>query len=117
MTKGFGLPKLTMALVLAATLGPMAVTSLVYGQAVTGTLLGTVTDPNNAVVAGATITITEVHTNIRRSAPTNENGNYAFDNLSMGTALRRSSRVGSKCRLTARRARIYSLSLVQSQNK
>ncbi len=96
MTKGFGLPKLTMALVLAATLGPMAVTSLVYGQAVTGTLLGTVTDPNNAVVAGATITITEVHTNIRRSAPTNENGNYAFDNLSMGTYSVEVERAGFK---------------------
>src|SRR5919198_726755 len=88
--------KLTMALVLAAALGPVAATHLVYGQSVTGTLLGTVTDTNNAVVAGAIVTITEVHTNIKRSATTNENGNYAFDNLSMGTYSIEVERAGFK---------------------
>ena len=77
--------KLTMALALAATLGPVAATYLVHGQSVTGTLLGAITDTNNAVVAGATVTITELHTAISRSATTNEDGNYAFNNLAMGT--------------------------------
>src|SRR6266542_4015882 len=88
--------KLTMTLVLAATLGPIVATHLVYGQSVTGTLLGTVTDTNNAVVAGATITITEIHTNNNRSAGPNENGNYAFDNLSMGTYAIEVERAGFK---------------------
>ncbi len=76
------LPRLTM--ILAIALGPIAATHLIYGQAVTGTLLGNVTDTNNAVVAGATITVTEVNTNIKYSGATNENGNYVFDNLPLG---------------------------------
>src|SRR5882762_4987574 len=78
------LPRLLVTLILAAALGHIAAPSLVYGQSVTGTLLGTVTDPNNAVVAAANVTITEVNTNIKRSASTNENGNYVFANLPLG---------------------------------
>src|SRR5262245_39624506 len=74
-------------MVLTITLGPIAATHLVYGQAVTGTLLGTITDPHNAVVAGATVTITEVNTNIKRSVVTNESGNYVFDHLPLGKYL------------------------------
>src|SRR5712691_8307789 len=85
MMKRLGLPKLTLTLVLAATLGPMAATTLVYGQAVNGTLLGTITDSNHALVAGAAVTITDVNTNIKRSATTNESGNYVFGNLPQGT--------------------------------
>ncbi|HEY8203686.1 MAG TPA: TonB-dependent receptor [Pyrinomonadaceae bacterium] len=70
--------------VLAIALCPIAVTHSVYGQAVTGTLLGTVTDPNNAVVAGATVTATEVGTNIKHTVATNESGNYVFDRLPLG---------------------------------
>ena len=79
------LPGLIVALILAATLGHIGSSHLVYGQAVNGTLLGTLTDPNNAVVAGATVTITDVNTNIKRSAKTNESGNYVFANLPQGT--------------------------------
>ncbi|HJZ78937.1 MAG TPA: TonB-dependent receptor, partial [Pyrinomonadaceae bacterium] len=74
-------------MVLAITLGPIAATHLVFGQAVSGTLLGTITDPHNAVVAGATVTITEVNTNIKRSVVTNESGNYTFDHLPLGKYL------------------------------
>jgi hypothetical protein len=85
-----------MTLALAATLVALAATHLVYGQSVTGTLLGTVTDTNNAVVAGATVTITEVNTNIKRSAATNENGNYVFDNLALGKYSVQVERAGFK---------------------
>src|SRR5260370_14662098 len=88
------LARLTM--VLAIALGPIAAMHLVYGQAVKGTLLGTVTDTNNAVVAGATVTITEVNTNIVRSAATNENGNYVFDNLALGKYSVQVERAGFK---------------------
>jgi hypothetical protein len=56
-----------------------------YGQAVNGTLLGTITDPNGSVVSGADVTITEVSTNVSRSTKTNESGNYVFGNLDRGT--------------------------------
>ncbi|HKA23323.1 MAG TPA: TonB-dependent receptor [Blastocatellia bacterium] len=53
-------------------------------QAVTGTLLGTVTDPGGAVVPGANVTITEVNTNFTRATVTNESGNYVIGNLDRG---------------------------------
>ncbi len=78
------LPKLTFTLLLTVALCHLTCTRMAYGQAVTGTLLGTVTDPDNAVVAGATVTATEVNTNIKHSADTNESGNYVFDKLPLG---------------------------------
>jgi hypothetical protein len=47
-------------------------------------LLGTVTDTSGATVPGVTITITEVRTNISRTAVTNESGNYTFSSLQDG---------------------------------
>ena len=57
---------------------------LLHGQAITGSLLGTVTDTSAAVVPAATVTITETNTNLTRSAPTNANGNFTFPNLEPG---------------------------------
>src|SRR5215813_12474396 len=85
-----------LASILAIAISLIATAHFVDGQSVTGTLLGTVTDPNNAVVAGATVTITEVHTNIKRSAATNEDGNYAFNNLALGTYTVEVERAGFK---------------------
>jgi hypothetical protein len=56
----------------------------VVGQAVNGTLLGTVTDSSGAVVNGATVTIIEMKTGVRHSSTTNESGNYEFGNLPPG---------------------------------
>src|SRR5215471_2520568 len=55
-----------------------------FAQAVTGTVLGTVTDPGGAVVSGANVTITEVNTNFTRATVTNESGNYVIGNLDRG---------------------------------
>ncbi len=56
-----------------------------WAQAVKGTLLGTITDPQGAALAGATVTITEVGTGISRSAVTNPSGYYVFSNQKDGT--------------------------------
>ncbi len=56
----------------------------VDAQAVKGSLLGTVTDASGAVIPGASVTITEVNTNLTRSTVTNESGNYVFGNLDRG---------------------------------
>src|ERR1700730_4918007 len=90
------LPGLIVALILAATLGHIGSSRLVYGQAVNGTPLSTITHTNNAVVAGANVTITDVNTNIKRSATTNESGNYVFGNLSHGTYRVEVERAGFK---------------------
>jgi hypothetical protein len=56
----------------------------VNAQAVTGGLLGTITDSNGAAAVGATVTITETRTNIASSAATNSAGNYVFSNIRDG---------------------------------
>ncbi len=55
-----------------------------YGQAVKGTLLGTVTDSSKAVVPEATVEITETNTGISRRVTTNQNGYYVFADLESG---------------------------------
>src|SRR5918993_5237725 len=71
------------AAVVAAAL--LALPTRAAAQAVTGTLLGNVTDASGAAVPGATVTATEVQTNISRTAVTNESGYYLFASLQNGT--------------------------------
>jgi len=59
-------------------------TALVHGQAVTGSLVGTVTDSSGGTVANAKVTITAVNTGISRTAQTNESGNFTFPALEPG---------------------------------
>ena len=56
-----------------------------WGQAVSATLLGTVTDKSGATVTDATVTITVPATGATSSAVTNSSGNYTFPNLAPGT--------------------------------
>ena len=56
-----------------------------FAQAVTGTLLGTISDGEGLAIPGATVTITEINTNIKSTAVTNENGNFVFPSLRNGT--------------------------------
>ena len=58
---------------------------LAWGQAVNGSMVGTVTDSSGGVVPSAKITILEVNTGSNRSANTNESGNYTFSDLPPGT--------------------------------
>ena len=56
-----------------------------HAQAVKGSLVGNVSDSANLAIPGATVTITEVNTNISYNTTTNENGYYVFSNLKDGT--------------------------------
>jgi hypothetical protein len=58
--------------------------SMTFGQAVTGTLLGTVTDSSGAVVAGAKVVLTNLGTSIARTQQTNGSGNYVFADIPEG---------------------------------
>src|SRR5215831_935041 len=49
-----------------------------------GTVLGTVSDPSQAVVSGAHVTITSVATGTARTTVTNSVGSYRFDLLPAG---------------------------------
>ena len=55
-----------------------------FGQAVNGTLLGTLTDSSGAVVPGAKVTVTEQGTGIPHTTETNASGNYVIPNLPPG---------------------------------
>src|SRR5271165_4492564 len=51
------------------------------GQAVYGSILGTVTDPSGAAVSGAKVTVTSQTKNTSETATTNESGNYDVTHL------------------------------------
>ena len=70
------------ALVLGALL--MLVPSSASAQAVTGTLLGNITDSSGAAIPGATVTATDVDKNTSRSTVTNESGYFIFNSLANG---------------------------------
>ena len=73
-----GLLALTFAVGLIAAPAPAS------AQAVTGTLLGNVTDTSGAAVPGVTVTALEVATGISRTAVSNEAGSYSFPSLTNG---------------------------------
>ena len=58
--------------------------SSAFAQA-TGSLSGTVKDPNGAVVQGATVTVKNEATNLTRNAVTNEDGRWAIPVLPVGS--------------------------------
>jgi outer membrane receptor protein involved in Fe transport len=51
------------------------------GQAVYGSILGTVTDPSGAAVGGAKVTVTSQTKNVSTTETTNDSGNYAVTHL------------------------------------
>ena len=55
-----------------------------WGQTLTGTILGTVTDPEGAVLPGVELTITNTETNQVRTVFSSESGNYSAVNLPVG---------------------------------
>jgi len=58
---------------------------LLYGQARTSTILGTVSDSSGAVVPGATVTVIEQSTNSTRTVTTDSTGRYLVTLLPVGT--------------------------------
>ncbi|HZR67331.1 MAG TPA: TonB-dependent receptor [Terriglobales bacterium] len=54
-------------------------------QTFRGTILGTVTDPQGAVVAGATVTVRNIDTALERTTQTSADGSYSVPELPIGT--------------------------------
>ena len=59
--------------------------SHLYAQAVSGTILGTVTDPGGAAVTNAQVTIVLTGQETTYNTVTNESGNFTEPNLPSGT--------------------------------
>jgi hypothetical protein len=62
----------------------VVVASLVKAQVTTGTISGTVSDPNGAVIAGANVKATNLATDAERTATSDSDGHFAFTLLPPG---------------------------------
>src|SRR5437868_3181936 len=69
---------------IAALMALMSAVSFAQ-SAVTGAVSGSVTDPNNAVIANATVTLRSLDTNKEEKATTDTEGRFRFANLQPGT--------------------------------
>src|SRR5262252_3506152 len=58
--------------------------SLSYGQSDRGTITGTISDPTNAVLPGATVVATNAETGVKYETITTETGNYTLGQLPVG---------------------------------
>lgn len=56
-----------------------------FAQAVSGTLLGTISDASGAIIPDVKVVITETNTGVARTGSANESGNFSFPNLPPGT--------------------------------
>ena len=70
---------------LLATLGFVFLALPAMAQLPTATLLGTVTDPQGAVVVGANVTARNTDTGLTRTVMTGSDGSYRFNALPIGT--------------------------------
>ncbi len=77
--------RLVLAVFLASALFAIGAPKLLAQTPSTGALTGTVTDPSGAVIAGATVTLTNNGTGEARSATTDANGSYRFGLLTPGS--------------------------------
>lgn len=75
-TVKLGLPILLMILLLSGT--------FVWGQLGTSTIRGTITDSSGAALPGATVTITNLQTNLSRTLTTGSAGGYSFESIPPG---------------------------------
>lgn len=55
-----------------------------FAQTITATITGTVTDPNGAIVSGATVTATSAETGLTKTATTDNEGRYTIPFLQPG---------------------------------
>ena len=62
----------------------LALSSVAFAQVDRATITGTVTDSGGAVIAGATVTITNLATNVSLRQPTTDTGSYLLVNLIPG---------------------------------
>ena len=83
------------AVVVLGLLGTLCVSSA-FGQAVYGSILGTVSDPSGAAVNGAKVTVTSQTKNVSTVVNSNESGNYDVTHLIPDTYMIRIEAQGFK---------------------
>ncbi|HKW32151.1 MAG TPA: TonB-dependent receptor [Candidatus Acidoferrum sp.] len=73
--------QVSLGLVLVCCLAFLLCTSTASGQAVYGSIIGTVTDPQGNAVAGAKVTVTSITKNTTEETTTNDSGNFSVIHL------------------------------------
>src|ERR1041385_6758963 len=71
-------------LIVPALLLILSLTLVTSAQTFRGTILGTVSDPNGALVTGAKVTVRNTNTGLERSTTTDDSGNYTVAELPIG---------------------------------
>lgn len=69
---------------IASAVFALALSGTIAGQVTTADIIGTVEDSGGRVIAGATVTATNVATNQSRTATTSDNGSFSITNLQPG---------------------------------
>src|SRR5260370_35312601 len=72
-------------LILAGTALLLMAFNAIYSQGVTGRINGTVRDPSQATVPGATVTATNQETGYRAEVTSGQGGDYVVPNMPPGT--------------------------------
>ena len=62
----------------------LMLSSIAFGQATTGSLVGAVTDSSGASVINAKVTLLETRTGIKQATASNQSGNYSFPSIQPG---------------------------------
>ena len=73
------------ALALLLCVGLQSQYGLRFAQEVTASIVGTVVDPSDAPISGATVTATDTERGVVRTATSNESGAYNLTRLPVGT--------------------------------
>src|SRR5437899_1115060 len=70
--------------IMLAAMAAVILPIIVQGQAISGDVLGVVTDSSGAVVANAPVVATNLGTGVKVTTKTNSTGEYRFVNLPVG---------------------------------
>ncbi len=76
---------LSLGLLLAVLVALLGVTHAAWSQEVTAAIIGTVTDPSNAPIKGASVTATDTERGTVWTATTNDSGSYNLPRLPVGS--------------------------------
>ena len=87
-------PTLLVILALLLTLLPFGARNASAQSSNSGTVVGVVQDPTGALVAGATVTLTELATKQKRTTLTNKDGSYVMPDVQPGTYSISASKAG-----------------------